>query len=112
MLFRSCYVAPNAGTRADLGPPDDLRAGVNIGGPVNLRLLAAVGTNHFGSRRRRDRSVRIWRVTAGPILLARISHHLTVEARERPTITSLRLLAVLTVPSEYASARQAARASY
>ena len=45
-------------------------------------------------------------------ILARISHHLTVEARDRPAITSLRLLAVLTVLSEYASARQAARASY
>ena len=45
-------------------------------------------------------------------LLARISHHLTVEARDRPAITSLRLLAVLNVLSEYASARQAARASY
>ena len=45
-------------------------------------------------------------------LLARISHRLTVEARDRPAITSLRLLAVLNVLSEYASARQAARASY
>ena len=44
--------------------------------------------------------------------LARISHRLTVEARDRPAITSLRLLAVLNVLSEYASARQAARASY
>jgi len=44
--------------------------------------------------------------------LARISHRLTVEARNRPAITSLRLLAVLTVLSKYASARQAARASY
>ena len=31
--------------------------------------------------------------------LARISHHLTAEARDRPAITSLRLLAVLTVLS-------------
>ena len=44
--------------------------------------------------------------------LAYISHHLTAEARNRPAITSLRLLAVLNVLSEYASARQAARASY
>ena len=44
--------------------------------------------------------------------LACISHRLTVEARDRPAITSLRLLAVLNVLSEYASARQAARASY
>ena len=34
---------------------------------------------------------------------ARISHHLTVEARDKPAITSFRLLAVLTVLSEYAS---------
>ena len=46
------------------------------------------------------------------ILLACIAHRLTVEARDRPAITSLRLLAVLNVLSEYASARQAARASY
>ena len=31
--------------------------------------------------------------------LARISHHLTAEARDRPAITSLRLLAVLDVRS-------------
>ena len=35
--------------------------------------------------------------TAG---LARISHRLTVEARDRPAITSLRLLAVLNVLSD------------
>ena len=44
--------------------------------------------------------------------LARFSHHLPVEARDRPVITSLRLPAVLTVLSKYTSARQAARASY
>ena len=44
--------------------------------------------------------------------LARISHRLTGQAHDRPAMTSLRLLAVLTVLSEYASARQAARASY
>ena len=44
--------------------------------------------------------------------LARISHRLTTEARERPAITSLRLLAVFTVLFQYASARQVARASY
>ena len=41
--------------------------------------------------------------------LARISHRLTGKAHDRPAITSLRLLTVL---FEYASARQAARASY
>ena len=44
-------------------------------------------------------------------VLTRISHRLTVEACDRPAITSLHLLAVLNVLSEYASARQAARAS-
>ena len=34
--------------------------------------------------------------------LARISRHLTVEARHRPTITALRLLAVLNVGFKYA----------
>ena len=32
-----------------------------------------------------------------PARLARISHHLTVEARHRPAITALRLLTVLNV---------------
>ena len=44
--------------------------------------------------------------------LARTSHRLTGQAHDRPATTSLRLLAVLNVLSEYASARQAARASY
>ena len=44
--------------------------------------------------------------------LARISHHLTVEARNKPAITALRLLAVLNVLFMYASARRAARALY
>jgi hypothetical protein len=44
-------------------------------------------------------------------MLARISHHLTVEARDKTAMTSLRLLAVLNVLSKYTSARQAARAS-
>ena len=34
--------------------------------------------------------------------LTRISHHLTAEARNRPAITSLRLLAVLNVGFKYA----------
>ena len=37
--------------------------------------------------------------------LARISHQLTVEAHDRPAITSLRLLTVLNVLFKYASAR-------
>ena len=44
--------------------------------------------------------------------LARFSHHLTVEARNKPAITALRLLAVLNVLFKYASARRAARALY
>jgi hypothetical protein len=40
------------------------------------------------------------------------STHLAVEARHRPAIPSLRLLAVLTVLFKYASAPQAAPASY
>ena len=42
------------------------------------------------------------KTTASP-QLAHSSHRLTVEARDRPAITSLRLLAVLNVLSEYAS---------
>ena len=37
--------------------------------------------------------------------LTRISHQLTVEAHDRPAITSLRLLTVLNVLFKYASAR-------
>ena len=44
-------------------------------------------------------------------MLACISHHLTVEARDTTARTSLRLLAVLNVLFKYACARQAARAS-
>ena len=44
--------------------------------------------------------------------LARFSHHLTAEARDKPAITALRLLAVLNVLFKYASARRAARALY
>ena len=49
--------------------------------------------------------------------LARISHQLTVEARDRPAITSLRLLTVLNVLFKYAriiqeTGRRAARALY
>ena len=44
-------------------------------------------------------------VVDGPNALTRISHRLAVEARDRPAITSLRLLAVLDGLSEYASAR-------
>ena len=40
-----------------------------------------------------------------PRTLARISHQLTVEAHDRPAITSLRLLTVLNVLFKYASAR-------
>ena len=39
----------------------------------------------------------------GSEVLARISHRLTSQADDRPAITSLRLLAVLNVLSEYAS---------
>ena len=44
--------------------------------------------------------------------LARIAHHLVVEARHRPAIASLRLLAVFIVLFKYVYARQAARASH
>ena len=41
--------------------------------------------------------------------LTRFSHHLTVEARNRPAITALRLLAVLNVGFKYARIIQAMR---
>ncbi len=43
--------------------------------------------------------------------LACMSHHPTVEARDKTAMTSLRLLAVLDVQVKYTCARQAARAS-
>ena len=52
------------------------------------------------------------RFRRGLTALPRISHRLTGKAHDRPATTSLRLLAVLTVLFKYASARQAARASY
>ena len=69
----------------------------------------------FGETRRRSArrlaalgpSLALWALN-----LAHISHRLTGKAHDRPAITSLRLLAVLTVLFKYASARQAARASY
>ncbi len=39
--------------------------------------------------------------------LARISHHLTVEARNRPAVTALRLLAVLNAGLKYTRIIQA-----
>ena len=54
---------------------------------------------------------------SGHAYLARISHHLTVEARDKPAITALRLLAVLNLGFKYArivqeTGRRAARALY
>ena len=55
------------------------------------------------------------RFSRGSEQLDRISHHLTAEARDRPAITSLHLLAVLNVGSSTClclnEGRQAARAS-
>ena len=50
-------------------------------------------------------------------VLARFSHHLTVEVHDRPAITALRLLAVLNVGFKYARIiqemrRRASRALY
>ena len=71
----------------------------------------AVGAKFFGPA---------FRLNHTPIRggdLARIAHHLTVEARHRPAITALRLLAVLNVLFEYARIiqemrRRASRALY
>ena len=41
------------------------------------------------------------------VLLARISHHLTVEVRKKPAITALRLLAVLHTGFKNVGARHA-----
>ena len=84
--------------------------GMGVAGEVRERRaitllgwLRAVGRRRFAAMDRQEcRSLR----------LARISHRLTGQAHEGPAITSLRLLAVLNGLREYASARQAARASY
>ena len=65
--------------------------------------MAALRTHGYANRERKA--------------LARISHHLTVEARNRPAITALRLLAVLNVGFKYARipqkmSRRASRALY
>ena len=72
-------------------------------GPPGLRY----GTAGLEARRKAVRQQ-----ATEPGTLTRISHHLTVEARDKPAITALRLLAVLNVLFKYASARRAARALY
>ncbi|MDE0164475.1 MAG: hypothetical protein OXL36_05195 [Bryobacterales bacterium] len=56
-------------------------------------------------------SIRVHNPPTDRLSLTCISHHPTVEARDRTAMTSLRLLTVLNVLFEYACARQAARAS-
>ncbi len=72
-------------------------------GPVSVFTIVKIGCSH---------SAELLSSEVGNNGPACISHHLSVEARNRPVITSLRLPAVLTVLFKYASARQAARASY
>ena len=101
---------------------NDSSSGKSFSGPTNPLFSPAVSGS--GAKPR----LSTW-------LLARISHHLTVEARNRPVTTALRLLAVLNVlsrsgaegksllisvapryeratlhPQKYASARRASRA--
>ena len=69
-------------------------------------MSAAFANEGDGDDERRFRRILL------TVALTRISHHLTVEARNKPAITALRLLAVLNVLFKYASARRAARALY
>ena len=75
-------------------------------------FLTAASSRRFRTAFRR-RSCR----RRGWLGLGRISHHLTVEARDRPAITALRLLVVLNVLFKYARIiqemrRRASRALY
>jgi hypothetical protein len=81
---------------------------------VETRKNTAIFPHHcvvIGRAEGLARGAAVWTIVADATL-ARISTHLTVEARHRPAIASLRLLAVLTVLFKYTSARQAARASH
>ena len=85
--------------------PQRFVAAVRVGVDTeNGKGLRAIGHSaHYGTSR--------WAKTASSCAtvprssLARISHHLTAEARDKAPLTSLRLLTVLTVLFEYASAR-------
>ena len=66
-----------------------LRKGKATGGDPSRLSAVARGRSDFCLQARVNR-------------LARISHQLTVEARDRPAITSLRLLTVLNVGFKYA----------
>jgi NNP family nitrate/nitrite transporter-like MFS transporter len=59
-----------------------------------------------------DRCGLKWGLKGRVACLARLSHTESAARRDKAASTSLRLLAVLNVLSKYASARQAARASY
>ena len=59
-------------------------------------------TAHWRSRLRIGHGKGVREQGTEPGTLARISHQLTVEAHDRPAITSLRLLTVLNVLFKYA----------
>ena len=84
--------------------PASFRYGTACGGPIATRRTA----DRFASVSIRstamsgNRSLVSFCSAPGPASLVRISHQLTVEARDRPAITSLRLLTVLNVGFKYA----------
>ncbi len=80
-----------------------------------ITISETANAKAFPARRDFGRSRRGRRLPAAG--LARISHHLTVEARNRPAITALRLPAVLNVLFKYTRIikemrRRASRALY
>ena len=83
------------------------RRGAGYEAPAERHLEAGRARALTGTARFVVACAIVWLAT-----LARLSHHLTVEARNRLAITALRLLAVLNGLFEYASARRASRALY
>ena len=65
-----------------------------------MRLPAGTGVRKYDYKR----WPAVGAMNRAPTPLTRISHQLTVEAPDRPAITSLRLLTVLNVLFKYASA--------
>ena len=96
--------------RAALSPKMALRIEKAFGVRMDT-LMRMQNSYDISQARSMEGEIKVERFTGKP-LLACISHHSTVEARDTTARTSLRLLAVLNVLFKYACARQAARAFF
>ena len=101
-----------ARTAANASEPSRRRCRIEHGMRRTLQFSAMGLTNSLSLRLHKESTTYAWVSDERRLSLARISHHLPVEARNRPAITALRLLAVLNVLFKYTSARRAAQALY